>query len=106
MVQFLIVKLVAGLIAELETNRPVVDAAVEVFIIDKFRLALLAGQTEFVPALLDPSIVTQSAPFNVKIEVVEEPEMTAFTPVAGLIVSVLVELEVGIPLITNGSVSV
>jgi hypothetical protein len=57
------------------------------------------------PAVLLPSTITKSAPDNRRIAVVEEPVIVDDTPVAGLMVSVLVALEEGLALMVIGNVS-
>jgi hypothetical protein len=55
---------------------------------------------------LEPSIITKSLPFNLMIELVEEPEIEGVAPSAGLIVIVFVALAPVIELIVIGKVSV
>src|SRR5215213_830168 len=56
-------------------------------------------------AAFEPSIVIQSAPLKLMTQLAEEPLITGETPLAGLIVTVLVALEPLFALIVNGNVS-
>jgi len=59
-----------------------------VFVIVRFLDIVLVGQTVLLPLALLPSMVKYLVPSKTNIALADEPEMVAFTPVAGLIVRV------------------
>ena len=68
-----------------------------------FVLVIVMSRDEL--PLFEPSMVTKSAPFRTINALALEPVMAVVTPVAGLIVIVLVELAPEIELITIGKTS-
>ena len=88
---------VAGSVPPAFAN-PIVYVFAAVFVLIQVRLLS-------VPPLFDPSIITLSAPFSIKIPVAEEPVMVGVTPPAGLMVTVLVAVEPTLDTIVIGNVS-
>ena len=97
MIQFLIVLFIAPAPAPKLTNDIAVGAVVPVFVMVRF--------LEVVP-LLDPSMVIKSPPFIlISAPDANEPLIVAVTPVAGLIVNVLLALPPVIAFIVKGYIS-
>ena len=96
MLQFLIVLLLAPAPDALASQTTPEDVLKLSFVIVRSR--------EEVPAF-EPSIMIKLAPLILMMEVIEDPVMAAVTPVAGLMVTVLIALEPRLALITIGKLS-
>ena len=83
--QFLIVLLVAPLLTE--------ALAIQMAALARASIVINNGQVAYVPPLFEPSIVTKSVPFSLMTVVVAV--MVTLWPLAGLIVTVFVELAPG-----------
>src|SRR5205085_5298842 len=99
--KFLIVLLVAPSVPLLSTQMMAEDVPVFVLVTVMSRDGAKGDE----PTALEPLIVMNSAPLRKMIALALEPPIEGDTPTAGLIVTVLVELEPPLTLIVSGKVS-
>ena len=81
------------------------DEAVFVLTIVRSLEGVTGGHSELLKLVLLPSIVTKSAPSNMKIALAEDPDIVGVAPSAGFIVRVLEELTQANWGITIGKIS-